>query len=204
MIVEHFIDMLAPHCLGWKETIQATYMMARDVIDRGIPGDFVECGVYAGAECAIMARAITDAAKGFRRVHLFDSFQGIPKPGDEDQEFIASGNPEGDACCPIDGVRGNMQKWGVNEDLLVYHPGWFEDTMPILATELCDRVFPDSKIALLRLDGDLYESTKTCMKYLYPLVSRGGWVIVDDYQLTGCRKAIHEVNIPAPMYFEKL
>lgn len=201
MTTQQFLDMLRPHCLGWKESLHATYMMARDVIERKIEGDMVECGVYAGAECAVMARAIMDASVYNRKVHLFDSFEGIPAPGPEDHEFIEAEKPKGDVACPIEGVQNNMENWGIPPELLVYHPGWFEVTMPSL--------FDDGqswlqRISLLRMDGDLYESTKTCMHYLYPRVSRGGWVIVDDYQLSGCRKAIHEVNVPAPMYFEKL
>ncbi len=59
------------------------------------------------------------------------------------------------------------------------------------------------KIAVLRLDGDLYDSTKVCLEQLEPLVSRGGWVIVDDFNLSGCRKAVLEHVVPAPVYWRK-
>ena len=100
------------------------------------------------------------------------------------------------ACHPITDVQRNMQNWGIPDDLLVYHPGWFADTLP--GCEI-------GPIALLRLDADLYSSTKTCLQYLYSKVSKGGWVIVDDFPLSGCRRALHEVvGRPQPIYFQKI
>jgi O-methyltransferase len=80
-----------------------------------------------------------------------------------------------------------MEEWSIDPGQLVYHKGWFQNTLPTDAPQLFDR-----GIALLRLDGDLYESTKVCLRYLHPLVAEGGYVIVDDYALTGCRKAVTE------------
>jgi hypothetical protein len=80
-------------------------------------------------------------------------------------------------------VKENLFHWHLPADLFVFHEGWFQDTIPKVVM---------GPIALLRLDGDLYESTKVCLEGLYPKVSKGGWVIVDDYALTGCRKAVHE------------
>lgn len=202
---DRFITALSGHKLGYRETLASTYMLARDIIERGIPGDFCECGVYAGAEPAVMARAIQSmlaygseadrqSAIG-RRVHLFDSFEGIPQPGPEDSEMIQAGNPAGDASCPMADVQKNMRAFGIPDELLVYHPGWFTDTMPGWTQQL----------ALLRLDCDLYESTKTALTHLYPTLVRAGWLIVDDYPLSGCRKALHEcVGYLQPGYFQKL
>jgi hypothetical protein len=193
---DRFITSLAGHKLGYRETLATTYMLTRDVIERQVPGDFAEAGVYAGAECAVMARAIMDHPREYkRRVHLFDSFQGIPQPGPEDSEFMTAGNPAGDACCPMEDVQKNMRAFGIPDELLVYHPGWFADTMPGWTTQL----------ALLRLDGDLYESTKTALTHLYPTLVRAGWLIVDDYPLSGCRKALQEcVGYLQPGYWQRL
>ncbi len=209
---EAFITRLTGHKLGYRATLHSTYMLACDAIERGLPGDFAECGVYAGAECAVMARAIMDCEgwhasddinepkkwfyqEGSRRVHLFDSFQGIPQPGPEDHELTQAGNPAGDASCPMADVQKNMRAFGIPDELLVYHPGWFEDTMPGFSTPL----------AILRLDGDLYTSTKTTLQHMYPMLARTGWLIVDDYPLSGCRKALHEmVGYLQPAYFQKL
>ena len=191
------LSIIAQKAFTAPESVETTYKLAMDVIQRGIPGDLVECGVYAGAQCAAMAKALMETSwrKEYRRVHLFDSFAGIPKPGPEDQEFMQHGTPAGDAACSLEQVVANMREWHIPNDLLVYHVGWFHDTLK-------NSIPP--QIALLRLDGDLYESTRDCMQMIYPRLSKGGWCIVDDFPLTGCRKAVFEVIIPQPMYFQKL
>jgi predicted O-methyltransferase YrrM len=88
--------------------------------------------------------------------------------------------------------------------LLVYHPGWFSVTMSPLRFQDGREAFGPQQISLLRLDGDLYESTKVCVEHLYPLVSPGGWVIVDDFALSGARKAyLESVGDTGPAYFKK-
>lgn len=85
-------------------------------------------------------------------------------------------------------VRKNMAMWGAWTHDMVFHEGWFQDTVP--AAVKAGR-FPRG-IAILRLDGDLYESTRVCLEYLHPLVIVGGYVIIDDYALAGCHKAVTE------------
>jgi len=207
--LDKWLDNVALAALSSKETLLATYDLARNVIERDVPGDFVECGVFGGAQCAVMARAIMQCyaigngrklAEGVpRRVHLFDSFEGVPAPGEHDLEWV---HPAGISLCTLEGVKQHMVEWGIPEELLVYHQGWFKDTL-WQATD-CQRSTWINKIAILRLDGDLYESTKVCMDHLYPLVSPGGWIIVDDFQLSGARKAFLEtVGDTGPAYFQK-
>jgi len=181
--------------LGEYETLVATFELAKSLIVRGVPGDFVECGVYAGAEVAVMAKALMICSGNGRRVHLFDSFQGIPEPGREDAEFVAAGTRAGGARCPMEHVQRNMRDWGIPEELLAYHPGWFSETLPCRDPE---------KIALLRLDCDLYESMRPCMEFLHPKLSVGGWEIIDDFPLSGCRKAMMEAVVPQPIYFQRV
>jgi O-methyltransferase len=199
------LDSIARQALSSVHTLQASFDIARAALMHSIPGEFVECGVFAGAQAAAMALAIMDPIHYWsehreqglgldRRVHLFDSFQGIPLAGPEDVEFLAAGHKAGLSTCSRAQVVSNMQEWGVDPDLLVYHDGWFQDTVP--NAEI-------SQIAVLRLDGDLYESTKVCMQHFYHKVSPGGWVIVDDYHLSGCRKAVEEFVNPGPIYFLK-
>ena len=188
--------------LGHRTSQEATYDIARLALERGVPGDFVECGVYAGASCALMARAIMDHSTSWgRKVHLFDSFAGIPAPGEYDTSLAA--NRGGESACSIEGVKINMEAWGIPDELLVYHQGLFADTVP-LAVEYSKRRTLEA-IAVLRLDGDLYESTRVPLQHLYPIVSRGGWVIVDDYDLAGARKAVedHFATAPAPIMWRK-
>jgi hypothetical protein len=201
-MTQEWFDKVGYSGLGWRTSKEATYDIAMLALQRGIPGDFVECGVYAGASSALMARALIEHARATcepplipkitRRVHLFDSFQGTPEPTPEDIGITAAGG----AACPLEDVKKNMERWGIPEELLVYHLGWFEDAIP---SALAHRMI--TNIAVLRLDGDLYTSTQTCMRHLFPLVSPGGWVIVDDFDLPGCRQAIFEHVAPAPIYF---
>ncbi len=223
--IDSFLKMLCGHTLGHYETLRATYDIAAALIANRVPGDFVECGVYAGGEVAAMALAIMNdrctarlaeltnagVSKIMRRVHLFDSFQGMPQAGPEDTEFLAAGNKPGEACVSLEGVQANMRKWGIPDELLVYHPGWFADTVPMTKTwehpgtgESVYKTDGPWQIALLRLDGDLYESTKVCLEHLYPRLVRGGACILDDYPLSGCRKAFHEVvGYPQPIQWIK-
>jgi len=94
-----------------------------------------------------------------------------------------------------------MQRWGIPSELLVYHEGLFSPTIPDYCLKRVSDFGPPWEIALLRLDGDLYESTKTCIEFLLPRVSRGGWVCVDDFNLSGCRQAVMEKIVPSPIYW---
>jgi O-methyltransferase len=176
-------------------TLRNTYDMARDVIRRNVVGDFVECGVFAGAQVAAMARAAIDSGDKSRLIHLFDSFVGIPEAGPNDadgqpglgerpsQEMLGRLVSSGISVCSAEQVRKNLLGWGIPREMLVFHQGWFQHTV-----QDWDR----RRISLLRLDGDLYESTSVCINGLYPFLSSGGVCIVDDYALVGCRKAVQE------------
>lgn len=218
------IENIALAALSSVETCRSTYAVCRQALEEGIPGDFVECGVYAGSQAAIMARALLDHHAAnvnppfmrtlMRRVHLFDSFEGIPEPSSRDEEYIAAGHKKGTAACTLEGVKSNMKQWGIPDELLVYHVGWFEDSVAVdgnLHKWLRDEDASQPvirKIAVLRLDADLYDSTMTCMEHLYPLLSPGGFLIVDDYGLTGARQAVNDYMLSkgggfGPVYMRK-
>jgi len=182
-------------CGGRALLVQSTYSLAKALIEENIPGDFVECGVYAGSHPAAMAKAIMESGQVGRKVHLFDSFRGIPMAGPKDRDWNA-GDPEGRpfgkpgvaerissgiSICTCATVVSNMDAWGIDQSILVYHKGWFHDTVSVSGID---------QIALLRLDGDLYESTRVCLEHLYPKVVSGGWCICDDWTLDGCREAV--------------
>jgi O-methyltransferase len=208
-----WFDNVCQSALGHRSSQEQTYDLARLVLQRGIPGDFVECGVYAGASCALMARALMDEAEETygecgaekhpsvdkRCVHLFDSFAGIPKPGPHDIELAA--NRGGESACSLEDVQFNMKHWGIPDELLHYWKG----DLDLMVSVALDHPHMEA-IALLRLDADLYTSTRAAMR-LYPLVSPGGYVIVDDFNLSGCRKAVLEYfeppNAPAPVVWRK-
>lgn len=186
------LNAFAMRALSTVPTIVHSYTCARDVVARGIQGDLVECGVFAGAQCAAMA-----LGSGFTRtVHLFDSFAGIPKAGPNDDhtitDLIGVGNGElestGISACSEADVRGHMKQWGIPEARLQFHAGWFEES---LAREDLYSLFPEG-IAVLRLDGDLYSSTRVCLERLYPRLRLGGYCIIDDGQVTGAMRAVSD------------
>lgn len=187
------IEHASPLCLSTRATVRASFALARYIGLRHIQGDVVECGVFAGGQVIAMHRGLQSAA-ALRSMHLFDSFQGIPHAGPHDTDNIdgtlfSHGQDgalvtSGISSCSEEAVRSHLTRCGVPLSETHFWPGWFQDTVPKAMHEI-------EKIALLRLDGDLYESTRACWPLLEK-VEAGGIVIVDDYALAGCRKAILE------------
>jgi O-methyltransferase len=185
------LDKIAKICYSTKKTLDYTYYTALNLYK--IEGAFVECGVGAGGQVAAMQLA----AEGKREIIAFDSYEGIPLGNEKDYVQPGIGRFTHDPALPlsdrlvssgvtvhsVEKVKENIQSFELPVDNIRFVKGWFQDTLPI--TEVGD-------IALLRLDGDLYESTLICLEYLYPKVVKGGVVIIDDYGLAGCRTATHE------------
>ena len=173
-----------------QEVLEFTYKVACDVSI--IDGDFIECGVAAGSQLAMMNKALTD--KGVNKsVYGYDSYQGIPYATIEDESQPAIGaidknnlgllKTTGVSSHSKESVIENFKTWGVSLDNVTLVEGWFQNTLSKTDT---------GKISVLRLDGDLYESTKVCLEVLYPKVEKGGLIIIDDYELAGCKKAVHD------------
>jgi O-methyltransferase len=167
-------------------------------LDRvGIPGSLVECGTWRGGACGMMALAHQTRGTPTRAIHLFDSFVGLPEPLAEKDGSAATQYAGGKATGALNSIRRCVASLEDNERLLgeiigypreltVYHVGWFEETVPAAVHEV-------DPIALLRIDGDWYESTRVCLRHLYPVVSPGGIVVIDDYgRWMGCRRAVDE------------
>jgi len=185
MEIKASLNNIATIAYSTAATVHETYRLANEA--RNIDGIFVECGVGAGAQ--LMAMCLTGTHKD---IIGFDSFEGIPLASehDETQPGIGKFTPvenrlvsSGVTVHSVDNVLRNFEQFGVNCPTLRLVKGWFQDTLP---------KFKPTPIALLRLDGDLYESTAVCLQYLYPMVSVGGIVIIDDFALPGCAKAVHE------------
>jgi O-methyltransferase len=186
--------------LSTEQGVQQTFLLAQELIVNGIKGCFAECGVAGGAQITAMSWACTKH-RDLRTIHLFDSFQGIPLAGPNDQDqpgigsFVADQNlplserlkSSGVSICSADLVRQWLKSCGFADLPHVFHEGWFQTTLPKVDL---------GPIAFLRLDGDLYESTQCCLTYLYKDVVLGGVVLLDDYPLPGSRKAFEE-------YFEQ-
>lgn len=154
------------------------------VLADGVPGDLVETGVWRGGTVIFMRAVLTVYGVGNRRVWAADSFQGLPRPTPGYYENDVDLHQHGELAVSLDQVKENFRRYGMLDDQVRFLPGWFNDTLPSA---------PIETIALLRLDGDMYESTMVALRSLYPKVSRGGFVIIDDYgALEVCRQAVHD------------
>lgn len=190
------LEQISNYALAERGTTEATYDLSALVLEQGIAGCFVECGVFAGAQVAAMALA--QHTLGLRRkIHLFDSFQGIPKAGPQDGE--EGPKIEGKSICSLADVQKFLfETCGFHPGMFEFHVGWFNTTVPgALAGE---------EIALLRLDADLYASTKICIAEFEPMLALGAWMVVDDYVLPGCRKAVDETigGKMGPIYYKEV
>jgi len=158
--------------------------LTQRVIDEGVPGDFIETGVWRGG-CCILMRGIL-AANGIhdRKVYVADSFQGVPAPKPEsypqDAGMVLHTFPA--LSVPADVVRANFALYGLLDENVVFVEGFFSETLP---------AFQGGPFSLIRLDGDLYESTYVALEYLYPKLSTGGFAVIDDYgAIPACRQAV--------------
>jgi hypothetical protein len=153
-----------------------------------IPGDLVETGVWRGGTSIYMRAILAAAGSTDRTVVACDSFEGLPEAdGDRFAMDVPLRLHEHSALAvSLDQVKANFDSYGLLDDQVRFVPGWFRDTLPGLAGELSAR-----GIAVLRLDGDMYESTIDGLTHLEPLVAPGGFVIVDDYAgIDACRQAV--------------
>lgn len=157
----------------------------RTALAENIPGDILEAGVWRGGAAIFMRAALDVLGDHSRRVFVADSFEGLPPPDPkfaEDKDYDLS-----DACdlaVSVDHVKANFARYGWLDDRVVFLKGWFKDTLPKA---------PVNSLAVLRADGDLYESTMDILNALYHKVSPGGFVIIDDYGAwPPCKRAVDE------------
>ena len=156
-----------------------------DVIRQGVPGDLIETGVWRGGSTIFMRAMLKAYDETDRIVWVADSFQGLPRP-DAEQYPADAGNglwEVASLAIPLEEVKGNFDRYGLLDDQVQFLPGWFRDTIPAA---------PIEQLAILRLDGDLYESTIDVLDHLYPKLAPGGYAIIDDYRLLSCRKAVDD------------
>jgi O-methyltransferase len=156
-----------------------------DVIRRGIPGDLIETGVWRGG-ASIFMRAVLKAYRDPERlVWLADSFQGLPKP--DARKYPADARDTlwkvATLAVSVEEVKENFRRYSLLDGQVRFLVGWFRDVLPEA---------PIKRLAVLRLDGDMYESTMDALTHLYPKLSLGGYVIIDDYALANCRAAVED------------
>jgi Macrocin-O-methyltransferase (TylF) len=166
------------------------------VLRDGVPGDLIETGVWRGGACIFMRGVLAVHGVTDRRVYVADSFQGLPAPNSEKYPHDAGDLHHIHRFLAVseEKVRRNFERYGLLDDQVVFLKGWFRDTLPNADI---------GALAILRLDGDMYESTMDALNALYPRLSPGGYCIIDDYSLPNCRKAVDDFReahgITAPM-----
>lgn len=170
--------------IGLKRLDQLQHAVETVLADR-IPGDLIETGVWRGGACIFMRAILAAYGETSRTVWLADSFQGLPPP--DAGAFPADDGVDwshvDELAIPLEQVQANFRRYGLLDEHVRFLAGWFRDTLPTAPVE---------QLAILRLDGDLYESTMIALDSLYPKLSPGGFVIVDDYAVPPCRQAVDD------------
>jgi O-methyltransferase len=186
----------APYTMTSYERLFALVESARYVSRCAIPGDIVECGVWRGGSMMAAALALLERNDTSRTLHLFDTYEGMTAPtrrdvaidGSAARELLEARSKSEDdpvwAYAALDRVKAAMATTGYDPARIRFVAGPVEQTLPGAAPE---------RIALLRLDTDWYESTRHELRHLYPRLSRGGVLIIDDYgHWKGAREAVDE------------
>jgi len=176
------------------ERMYSLYQSIHYIVKQNIPGDFVECGVWKGGSSMIIALTLKQLGAGNRTIYMYDTFEGMSEPTENDKDIYGTtaekllnehGKEEAIWCySTLDEVKNNMRRTGYPMDKIVFAKGKVEETIPGTIPQ---------QIALLRLDTDWYESTLHELTHLFPLLSRRGVLILDDYgHWQGARKAVDE------------
>ena len=195
------IERALPHTMTSVMRMRALIDGVRYCVKAGIDGDFAECGVWRGGSVLAMICTLQELGIDDRDIHLYDTFEGMTEPTEHDRstfdgaalEEWREAQERGDRAYPEffgaqafneDDVRALVLGSGYPPERLHFVRGPVEETIPGAAPE---------KIALLRLDTDWYESTRHEMRHLYPRLSRGGVLVIDDYgHWEGARRAVDE------------
>ncbi len=191
--------------VAWKPSFEQTMMgfsesdilqtLIEDVLEKQVPGDFIETGVWRGGLTILMRACLKAYGDTTRKVWVADSFQGLPKPTcKEDKPYDLSSFDI--LAVSLEEVKKNFARYGLLDDQVKFLKGWFCDTLPRA---------PIKSLAILRMDGDYYSSTMDALNNLYPKLSVGGYVIVDDYgAVPVCAQAVTEFRkkhgIEDPIY----
>ena len=181
------------------DNIQA---LVEDILQTQTPGDLIETGVWRGGATIFMRGVLKAYGVSDRTVWVADSFAGFPMPNQEGvsarsynspglEEFREGTPPEFEAIIePVmrgtsyEEVRERFTRYGLLDEQVQFLRGWFHETLPSA---------PIERLALLRLDGDLYDSTYVALQALYPKLLVGGYAIVDDYgTFAECRQAVQD------------
>jgi O-methyltransferase len=162
---------------------------AERVLRDGVPGDFIETGVWRGGACIFMRAILKAHGVTDRSIWVADSFAGVPAPNPEKYpadvptEFYSQFFTADALAVSMEQVQENFRRYGLLDEQVRFLKGWFSETLASA---------PIESLAVARLDGDLYESTMDALVALYPKLSPGGFLIIDDYCLPNCVKAVQD------------
>eukprot|EP01065_Artemidia_motanka_P002615 TRINITY_DN11238_c0_g1_i2.p1 TRINITY_DN11238_c0_g1~~TRINITY_DN11238_c0_g1_i2.p1 ORF type:complete len:340 (+),score=100.96 TRINITY_DN11238_c0_g1_i2:114-1133(+) len=185
--------------MGGVESVANVMTLTAAVVRAGVPGDFVECGVWRGANPIAFAKMLQflGVKPTERRVYSVDSYQGLPPP---DKQYAADAGLKTDfreLMVSEESVRANVRRFGV-ADWVLTEKGYFNESVPAVARKI-------DKLAVLRVDGDLYGSTIEVLTGLYPKLQPGGYLIHDDFGIPQSRMALEDyrrcAGITAPIRF---
>lgn len=185
---DRYLDLLKQNILG-NETMISIYRLdgllqcMKEVVENEIPGDFIETGVWRGGATIFMKGFLTAFEDRERRVWVADSFEGFP-PTSRGNELSCNNENYPHLAVSLETVKSNFSKYQLLDNQVVFLKGFFSETLPVA---------PIEKLAILRLDGDLYASTMDALESLYPKLSVGGYIIIDDFgHWPGCADAVLE------------
>ncbi|CAN5713899.1 hypothetical protein BH11VER1_BH11VER1_26520 [soil metagenome] len=174
------------HTMIGLDRLHHLRLCAETIMRENVPGDFIETGVWRGGACIMMRGVLHAFNDKSRNVWVADSFQGLPQPNDEKYPADLGDNlyTFKELAIPLEQVRGNFAHYGLLDSQVKFMKGWFSVTLPTA---------PIHQLAILRLDGDMYESTMDALTHLYPKLSPGGFCIIDDYGcIPACRAAVRD------------
>jgi hypothetical protein len=157
-----------------------------EAITNGVAGDLIETGVWRGGATIFMRAVLRAYGITDRCVWVADSFEGLPPPDTTKYPCDAGDtlHQARELAVSLEEVKANFERYGLLDDQVCFLKGWFRDALPVALIQ---------RLAVLRLDGDMYESTMDALVNLYPKLSEGGYVIVDDYSaIPACRQAVQE------------
>lgn len=177
--------MVAHSMIGSKRMSNLRFACSQ-VIERGVEGDFIETGVWRGGASIFMRGVLKAYNCTDRKIWVADSFEGLPPPDAEaypvDKDSVFHKFPQ--LAVSLEQVQANFAKYGLLDEQVVFLKGWFKDTLPTA---------PIQKLAVMRLDGDMYESTINALDNLYGKLSVGGFAVIDDYGIVPeCKQAVQD------------
>ncbi len=190
---------IQPYTMVGEKRIYSLYKLAREVCERDIAGNFVECGVAAGGSSALLAAVIQHYSKRSRKLYAFDTFEGMPETSARDKhqgvDAAATGWGKGTCAAEMASLQAICGELGVDH-LVKPIKGLFADTLPLFKQEI-------GGIAFLHMDGDWYSSTRDILEHFFDLVRPEARIQIDDYGYwQGCREAVDEFAAQRGLSFE--